>query len=204
MLKQFSGLFLALTLAGLVGCGGLPTTLRTMDADRMAVATFGEHGANIMLGFEQGLSTQATVHRWVPADIVRYDVVLTAENAAQVYEELSVHPVAKDATGVRFKGLQFGKRYRVHVRIMGVEGGVPAPGQGLLVLNQNSQNLPGIGYVAYDFTADQDIESEQAGTVALRFDSVAFNGKGDLTLNPPVEGGYESEPVPSAEIVPND
>lgn len=200
MFKQFSALALALSVAGLVGCGVTPNTTVSTTGDRFAVATLGQHGANVNLAFKKGFSTQATAHRWVEADIVRYDVVLTVQKADGGFETLDTYPVEKDAPGVRFKGLQFGKLYRVHVKIMGNEGG--KADETLNVLNAKTWTQAGSGYAQYDFTADQDIVVDQDGTVSLQFDAVSFNGKGGLTIEGPEEGTFENEGQPDVEILP--
>lgn len=208
MIKQLSGIVLALSVAGLTGCGMMPTSTGA-PGSTLAVAQVGQHGATVTLDFGQGIATQA-VHRWVKDDVVRYHVYLrdvTAGLAIDANDKLPGVPVldtgvAKDRAGVKFAGLSFGKKYHAYVQIMGNEGGVDDAAL-LEVLNKQSRDEEGVGYVVYDFTDPQDIDDNQSGTVNLRFDDVAFNGKGGLTIKGPEDGEYVNAPGgPSFEIEP--
>lgn len=198
MFKQLSGLVLALSVVGLTGCGTMPFAPQNAPESPVALAVVGQHGATVTLDFHQGFAAQA-VHRWVPADIVRYDVVLMDVTAGLPGIEVLTKDVAKDKTGVKFSGLSFGKKYHAYVQIKGNEGGVAT--NPLLTLNQSTQSQAGIGHVVYDFTALQNIDDNQSGTVELEFDTVTFDGKGGLTIVGPADGQYVNDPAGPQVVV---
>ena len=198
MFKQISTLALALSVAGLVGCGVAPTAQIATTGDRFVVETVGQHGHNVALNFGEALSTQAA-HRWVKGDIVRYELDLMVQGEAGFTQVGAPPPVTKDKAGVKYQGLSHGKLYRVHVRILGNEGA--DAGKTLLHLNKGSQDTEGVGYVVYDFTKGQNINDNQSATIRLQFDSVAFDGKGGLTIVGPKSGEFDSNGnVPTVTI----
>lgn len=201
MFKQISTLALALSVAGLVGCGVAPTAQIATTGDRFVVETVGQHGRNVSLNFGEAISTQAA-HRWVKDDIVHYEVTLMKRGADDAFTRVGTPTiVTPDKAGVNYKGLSHATLYRVDVKIMGNVGGIAT--DTLIHLNEGTMKTEGVGHVLYDFTKSQDINDDQSKTIRLQFDSVAFEGKGGLAIVGPKNGAFDSSKnVPGVEVVP--
>jgi hypothetical protein len=201
--KKLSAMALALSVAGLVGCGVMPGAPVAITAEPYAVAAMGEHGNAVTLDFAEGLAVQATVHRWMKTDIIRYDVllqeVLNPEAGNDQFQQVgAVVAVDPGKAGVKFTGLSHGKRYRAYVKVMGNKGGDAA--LTLHPMNLDTYETEGEGYVVYDFIGNNDIEDNQKQTIRLKLDAKSFSGTGDLAIVGPEDGEFDSaQNVPTAD-----
>lgn len=172
---------------------------------------------------------QAMVHRWTASDVVRYYVTLaevspsdTAELAGPWYAEAGdlvatgVRDVLDGAplsieldptqlqSRARFVGLPHGKRYRAFVvaeaqNPLDEERSIVNRQQGFLVKDPETAEP-----LLIDFTADQDVEDDQAIEVQISLDNVLFSGNGDVAIGEVTDGGYtDPTAAPSGSPVAN-
>lgn len=164
----------------------------------LAVANLGEGDrvATLLLSAPApayALQAVPTVHRWVPADIVRYDVELKLRNAttATQFDSLATPlvlqvPVGANATGqASFGQLRAGAYYRAVVKAMGRRGGSQGS-DAIQALNTAATD----DFADFDFTASNDIQSQVQKSVTIDFDAVAFNGLGSVSFGSPSPGVY--------------
>ncbi len=138
-----------------------------------------------------GFATQATVHRWVDADIYQYEVTLKVGDGTTFTDlptPLTVVVPRKDSPKTRavFTNLRQGQIYQVSVTAKGNVGGTAAD----MALN----SVPATA--RFDFSAAQDVEDTLSADLRVAFDAVEFNGSGSTTLLPPEDGTYRNPTAP--------
>lgn len=144
---------------------------------------------------ESGSTDTAPVHRWVAADLVRYDVELRVRNATTATQFDAVGsgltaqvPVNGQGAGsATFTKLRPGAYYRAYVKAMGRKGG-NAGSDAIVQLNSQATS----DHADFDFTGNNDVAQQASGQVTVRLDGVAFSGQGGLAFGSPLPGGYAS------------
>ena len=160
------------------------------------VANSGQAGnraiaVNLVTPTDGGFATQASVHRWVDADIYQYEVTLKVGDGTS-FSELPtpltvVVPRKRDPKSrAVFTNLRQGRIYQVSVIAKGNAGGT-APAQLLTTVPATAR---------FDFSATQDIEDTVNADLRVVFDPVEFNGSGSTTLLPPADGGFRNPSAP--------
>lgn len=196
MLRGGLGIIMALSLTGCFGPapGAQPDLGATQPYT--IIANSGQAGnraiAVTLLAPQDGAYTsQATVHRWVDADIFQYDVTLKAWDGSaftDLPKPLTVVVPRKQDPKTRavFTNLRHGQIYQVSVVAKGNVGGT-APET---VLNTAPATA------VFDFTASQDVEDTLSTNLRVVFDAVDFNGSGSTTIEAPEDGTYRNPTEP--------
>ena len=154
---------------------------------RTAVLSLAPPSTRLAPGHYGVLQVAGTVHHWVAADIVEYDVLLEGStsgpptfNPSNVLATVTVS--VGTSSQATFENLSQGVYYRAFVTARGDYMGDPAGT--LVTLNTTAATAD------FDFTATQDVPAVYDVTTTVVFDSVAFSGTGNLTFGSPADGGY--------------
>ena len=129
-----------------------------------------------------GFSTQAVVHRWIPADVDKYQVLLDqrgADGPGGVPTWLPMSTVAVrpqlGETRAMFGNLASNQAYRVSVQAF--------------TASAVAINLQNPVVLAFDFIGVNDVDDTRTLSTAVLLDDVPFVGKAGISLST-LEGAY--------------
>lgn len=213
-MKKIATLILAASVLGLGGCG-MPAGLSSLSVAPEVVADAGNAGAkSAIIDLKEAFAAQATVHRWVLEDIVRYNVTLAevspGSEAVVAGDETFLAlgfadakagglsaALTSAASKVRFTGLKAGKMYAAFIV---VEGRKKGSGDPLKILNKTQGYL--VKNQLIDFTGGNDLEESQRITASIRLDDVPFSGTGEVAIDDVTDGTYSNPtgPVSGAPV----
>ncbi|MBU6427675.1 MAG: hypothetical protein KGR26_01570 [Cyanobacteria bacterium REEB65] len=131
----------------------------------------------IRVGAAKGYQTQAAVHRWVAADVYRYDLSLSDEAIGSRVASTSIRAQASPAEVV-FANLHPGSRYQVAIVAMGNIGANPS--LPLQILNSQTPST-----VELDLSGTQNLEDQLSATASVTLDSTPFAGNLTVVVDPP-------------------
>lgn len=199
MMKHVAKLALGLAVVALAGCATSPALTVLPAQDEQAVVGNGPKAGNHAISItlvppqEAGYQSQATVHRWVDADIFQYEVTLKVKNGGSFVDFATPLTVVVPRKGTPktkavFTHLKQGAIYQASVVAKGNVGGSAAS----TVLNSTAATA------VFDFSAAQDVEDTLSASMRVTFDAVAFNGNGSANLQTPVDGSYSNPTAPEA------
>lgn len=165
-------LALALPLAAAGCASALPNQAGTGSAsDATARITVG-------VGATKGYVSQAIVHRWVAADIVRFDLSLAAAQAPGTVVASTSVPARGGQAEAMFSHLRAGHRYLVSILALGNVGATAR--MPLQTLDTQTATT-----VELDFTAAQNLADALQATASVTLDSAPFAGSLTIDANPP-------------------
>lgn len=199
-MKRGLGILLALSVAGCAWSAPSAQPDWGASSPSTVVANSGQAGTraisvNLLPPADGGFSTQATVHRWVDADIFQYEVTLKVGDGATFSDFPTPLVVVVPRKGVPktravFTNLKHGKVYQVSVVAKGNAGGA-APDTAL-----NATPATAL----FDFSGAQDVEDTANADLRVVFDAVDFNGSGSTNLLTPEDGAYRNPTEPETGV----
>ncbi|MDB5100340.1 MAG: hypothetical protein JWM80_4761 [Cyanobacteria bacterium RYN_339] len=179
-------------LANLLGCAAAGPGLPHAALNRAVVRVTPAAMSYTVLG-------ASSVHRWMPDDVITYEVQLQMQLDTDRYDAASARTATLHAKGTQpsdetvFADLPWGAHYRAFVSAYGNRGGVVAIAPALTDL-QALNLVPAIA--DFDFTERRQEPLTVSQEVQVVLDDVPFAGRVGVGFGPPSDGPFVN-PTPA-------